>query len=278
LRAIGLVLMPPAMAVVIAPLVPGASAGTWAIVVRFLLFGVGVVVLCRLGRSDTGIPPVGRYVVGLAVVGFVAAALAALFPTAYTTPLAVAVLAGAAATEEIVFRAELPSAIAAAIGRRSTFAIELGACVAAQLSFAATHLALHGGISTGEDALQVVRLFGCGACAAILYRVGGLVPAALFHAFVNYATYTSRLGLATYPSAATIVVWTAMVSVALVAVFRLAAVRRQLEANDSGHDRRDAEQPHRGRRLTEQDDPEHRRPLGTDAGPAGGGRAEWQRA
>ena len=222
LLAVGLWLVPPGMAVAVRALVPGTAGSTLVIVVRFLLFGAGVVAICRLaGTLRAGGPPIHRYAISLTAVASIGAGLEALFQTAYANALQVAVLTGAAATEEVVFRVELPTAIAGQLAIGSTFARDLGAAVAAQLSFAATHLALHGRISGSQDALELVRLFGCGACSAILYRVGGLEAASLVHAFANYATYASPFGLANYPSTATIALWVSLVPVALAISFRV---------------------------------------------------------
>jgi len=170
---------------------PGHRDAT-AVLTRFALWGTGVFVLIRLalGRNAYSLSSVRRYAIIVGATG-VAAGIAGRFgvvPAVDLRPLGALVMA--AGIEEVVFRALLPnvtSRLLAATGRRSLL-IDSTGLIIAQVSFAASHLSVSGGVTNPHAAAEFLRLFGCGCCSAVIYLVAGLFPAIMIHALANLVT------------------------------------------------------------------------------------------
>lgn len=150
----------------------------------YAVFAVAAIAGCRLLASrpprrpeELGVTCAGSVAVGGAVAALVVVCLPA-------GRLAGAGALGAAAVEELVFRRELPRALAALFGP-GRWRAWVGGTLAAQLVFAACHFVGPG--QAGPPAgWPLARLVASGTCLAVLYRASGtlLVPAAL-HGWIN---------------------------------------------------------------------------------------------
>ncbi len=152
----------------------------------YALFGVLAIAGCRVLASrsahrpeELGVTCAGSIAVGGAVAALVLVSLPA-------GRLAGAGVLAAAAVEEVVFRRELPRALAVLAGS-GHWTSRIGATLAAQLVFAACHFTGSGHVEHAAG-WSFARLVASGSCLAVLYRASGtlLVPAAL-HGWINTA-------------------------------------------------------------------------------------------
>ncbi len=152
----------------------------------YAVFAVAAIAGCRWFASRSAHRPeeLGVTCAGSVAVGGAVAALVAICLPA--DRLAGAGVLAAAVVEELVFRRELPRALAVLVGS-GRWTSWIGATLAAQVVFAACHFAGpgHAGSAVGWS---FARLVASGSCLAVLYRASGtlLVPAAL-HGWINTA-------------------------------------------------------------------------------------------
>ncbi len=184
------------------------------VVARFVAFGGAAIVLARSGTS--GLSPVKGLRSTVRLVCWVTAAgAAALCVPPALRPTALVLLS--AWVEELVFRRELPVALARQSEVSPTSAdVRAGAVLLAQVTFAACHLVVRRHPAPFGNGLPVVGLFASGGFLAILARAGGLPLAVTAHFALNELKRTGALGPFAAPSRGVLLLGAAVAALAVV--------------------------------------------------------------
>ncbi len=192
------------------------------LVARFVTFGSAAVVLVRSGIS--GMPPVQGWRSTVRLVCLVTAAGAAALSVPTTLRPTATVLLGAW-VEELVFRRELPVALARqSQGSPRSAEVGAGAVLLAQVTFAACHLVVRRHPAPFGNGWPVVGLFASGGFLAILARAGGLPVAVTAHFALNELKRTGALGPITAPSRGALLLGAGAAVLAVVMLDRLGRV------------------------------------------------------
>lgn len=192
------------------------------LVARFVTFGSAAIILVCSGASGRSrVKGLGSTV--LLVCSVTAAGVAALWVPTTLRPTALVLLG--AWIEELVFRRELPAALARPSEVSPTSAdVRAGAVLLAQVTFAACHLVVRRHPAPFGNGLPVVGLFASGGFLAILARAGGLPLAVTAHFALNELKRTGALGSFAAPSRGALLLGAAVAVLAVVMLDRLGRV------------------------------------------------------
>lgn len=222
-RASALFLAAPGIALIVGACTQSLGDGFGAVMVRFCAFGATTLMALRVAQIGTERTAESLYrpAATAALLILFTLGCCAIWPGLLLRPSDGATIVFAAAVEELIFRVELPIALASVLADRSSSSIYIVAgTVGSQISFSLTHVVLSGGVDTGRNLPEFVRLIGCGCSLAVVYICSGLAPAIALHAASNFGTLTWRFGAVHYPSEASIFEWAAAVTIILAVAVR----------------------------------------------------------
>lgn len=222
----------PGLVMVIDAVVSGRWPGPGGLVLRLVAFGTAMVIFVRAASAGGVSPPLRRQ----STVTFASALVAAggavlLLPIG---PQRTAIVLLSAGVEELVFRRELPAALASQferIGRRG-FA-RAGAVLLSQVAFAVCHFVVRGQPPPFGDGLPFLRLVAAGGFLAVIVRASGLPAAVAVHFALNELRRTGRWGGFVAPPGGTAVLCAGLAVLGVVALERL---RRALPAGWAAED------------------------------------------
>lgn len=183
-RGVLLMALLPGLAAMLTLPAPGSSAAG-VVYVRFTIFvtvGIAVIWLLRGARLRQPVCDARSLNVCLVLVVVTPLVLVLRGPGQVT-----AVTFVGATVEEVLFRLELPLALATILGGRRIGAV--AALLLAQATFALSHFGVAFRMNA-TNVVEFVRLFGCGVCLALILRASGsLTLCVVLHFVINESVW-----------------------------------------------------------------------------------------